>query len=85
MAPSGRPWWARLLVSLGTGLGVGLLVALVLTLLDLYQSGHGQQPLGRPWLDVEALGVHLGRADVLFLAAAVLGVGLTWRKTASGA
>jgi H+/Cl- antiporter ClcA len=85
MARSGRSLWARLLVSLAGGLGAGLLAALVLTLLDLYQSGHGQQPLSRPWLDVAALGVHLSRADVLFLTAAVVGVGLTWRKTASSA
>jgi hypothetical protein len=77
--------WARLLVSLGAGFGVGLLVALVLTLLDLYLSGHGQQPLSRPWLEVEELGIHLSRADVLFLAAALVGVGVTWRKTASSA
>jgi hypothetical protein len=83
MPPSERPFGVRLLVSLGAGFGVGLLVALALTLLDLYQSGHGQQPLSRPWLDIEALGIHLSRADVLFLTAAMVGVGLTWRKTGS--
>jgi hypothetical protein len=60
-----------------------MMAALVLALLDLYQSGHGQAPLSRPWLDVETLGVHLSRADALFLTAAVFGTGLTWRKTAS--
>jgi hypothetical protein len=85
MAPSGRrTWWLRLLVSLGAGLGFGVLVAMVLTVLDLYQAGHGQLPLSRPWLQVTGLGVHLSRADVVFLFAAVLGAGLTWRGTAAG-
>ena len=79
-----RTWWARLLVSLGTGLGVAVLVALVLTILDLYLAGHGIPPIGRPWLDVEQLGIHLSRADVMFLGAAVLGAGITWRGSAEG-
>jgi hypothetical protein len=34
-----RTWRVRLLVSLGSGVGLALLVALVLTVLDLYQAG----------------------------------------------
>jgi hypothetical protein len=78
-----RTWWARLLVSLGAGLVVAVLVALGLTIVDLYQAGHGMPPIGRPWLDVEQLGVHLSRADIVFLVAAVLGAGFTWRGTAA--
>lgn len=84
MAPPTRTWWIRLLVSLGAGFGCGVLVAITLTVLDLYLTGHGQQPLGRPWLDLEQLGVHLSRADVVFLLAAVLGAGFTWHRTARG-
>ena len=79
-----RNWWVRLLVSLGAGFGVGVLAALVLTVVDLYQAGHGQPLLSRPWLEVSDLGVHLSRADVVFLLAGVLGAWLTWRGTAAG-
>jgi hypothetical protein len=71
-------------MSLGTGLGFGVLVAMALTILDLYQVGHGQLALSRPWLDVARLGIHLSRADVVFLLALVLGAGLAWRGTAAG-
>lgn len=35
------------------------------------------------WIVAE-LGVHLSRADVVFLVAAVLGAALTWRGIAAG-
>jgi hypothetical protein len=78
-----RTWWVRLLVSLGAGVGVAVLAALILTVVDLYQAGHGQPLLSRPWLEVSDLGVHLSRADIVFLLAAVLGAWLTWRGTAT--
>jgi hypothetical protein len=82
--PRSRTWWARLLGSLGTGLGSAILLALALTVVDLYQAGHGQVQLSRPWLDFEGLGVHLSRADAVCLLGAVLGAALTWRGTAAG-
>ena len=80
--PRRRTWWARLLGSLGAGLGSAVLVAMALTVVDLYQAGHGQLLLSRPWLDVDRLGVHLSRADAVCLLAGVLGAALTWRGTA---
>jgi hypothetical protein len=82
--PRRRTWWTRLLGSLGAGLGSALLVAMALTVVDLYQAGHGQLLLSRPWLDVERLGVHLSRADAVCLLAGVVGTALTWRGTAPG-
>jgi hypothetical protein len=79
-----RTWWVRLLVSLGAGLAGAVVVAIALTVVDLYLTGHGLRSLSRPWLDVEQLGVHLSRADVVFLLAAVIGAALTWRGTAPG-
>jgi hypothetical protein len=58
-----------------------VVVAIALTVADLYLAGHGKPTLGRPWLDIDGPGVHLSRADVLFFVAAVLGAGLTWRRT----
>jgi hypothetical protein len=77
--PPQRAWWSRLLVSLGAGLGLGVLVAVVLAVVDLYLGGHGLPLLGRPWLDLDALGVHLSRADLMFLLAVLLGAALAWR------
>jgi hypothetical protein len=85
MAPArGRTWWARLLGSLGAALGSAVLLALALTVVDLYRAGHGQLLLGRPWLEWEGLGVHLSRADAVCLLGAMLGAALTWRGTAAG-
>jgi hypothetical protein len=75
--------WVRLLGSLGAGLGSVVLLAMALTVVDLYQAGHGQLLLSRPWLDVEGLGVHLSRADAVCLLAAVLGAALMWRGTSA--
>jgi hypothetical protein len=82
--PRRRTWWARLLGSLGAALGSAVLLALALTVVDLYQAGHGQLPLSRPWLELEGLGVHLSRADAVCLLGAMLGAALTWRGTAAG-
>jgi hypothetical protein len=82
--PRRRTWWARLLGSLGAALGSAVLLALALTVVDLYQAGHGQLLLSRPWLGWEGLGVHLSRADAVCLLGAMLGAALTWRGTAAG-
>jgi hypothetical protein len=79
-----RRWWVRLLGSVGAGLGSAVLAALALPVVDLYQAGHGQLLLSRPWLDVERLGVHLSRADAVCLLAGVLGAALGWRATVPG-
>ena len=73
-----------MLVSLGAGLAFGLLVAIALTVVDLYLAGHGRRSLSAPLLDVPPLGIHLSLADVLFLGAAVFGAAITWRRTAGG-
>jgi hypothetical protein len=81
--PPRRTWWVRLLGSLGAGLGSAILLAIALTVVDLYQAGHGQLLFSRPWLDLEGLGVHLSRADAVCLLGAVIGAALTWRGTST--
>ena len=70
----------RLLASLGAGLALGVLVAILLTVADLYLTGHGRPALGAPLIDVAPLGIHLSLADLLFLCAVVFGAVVTWRR-----
>jgi hypothetical protein len=66
------------------GFGTAILAAIALALVDLYLSGHGLRPLGSPWLDWPAAGVHLSRADVILLGAVQLAAAVTWRQSATG-
>ena len=82
--PATRPWWLRLLVSLGAGAVFGVLVALALAVVDLYLSGHGHRPISSPLVDWAAWGVHLSLADAIFLGAVAAGAVITWRRMAQG-
>jgi hypothetical protein len=84
MAPSQREWWVRLLISLGAGFGIAVLVAIAFTVVDIYLAGHDRPLLGRPWIDLDALGIHLSRADVAILLSGVLATGFAWRQTTRG-
>jgi hypothetical protein len=44
--------------------------AIVLAILDIYQTGHGRASLSRPWIDASF--VHLSRADVVLLVAVLM-------------
>jgi hypothetical protein len=79
-----RPWWVRLLISLGAGMAFGVAVAIALAVLDLYLAGHGQRQLGGPFIDVARWGIHLSLADILFLCAVVFAAAITWRRTPGG-
>jgi hypothetical protein len=74
----------RLLLSLAVGLGTALAVALALTVLDLFLTGHALGSMTKPLLDWPGLGVHLSLADMVMLGAAVLAAGFTWRRTPRG-
>ncbi len=83
-SPPKRPWWIRLLLSFGAGIGSALVVAIAITVVDLYLTGHGMAPLDAPLLDWPAAGIHLSLADVIFLGAAALAAAFTWRRTSAG-
>lgn len=71
--------WRRLLlrvvVALAAALGAALLLALGLTLLDLYQTGHSRPSLSR----MEIPGLSMSVADVIFTVGVLLSAALTFR------
>jgi hypothetical protein len=79
-----HPWWVRLLLSFGAGVGSAVVVAIAITIVDLYLAGHGMAPLNAPLVNWPAAGIHLSLADAIFLGAAALAAAITWRRTAAG-
>jgi hypothetical protein len=77
-----RPWWIRLLLSFGAGLASAVIVAVAISVVDIYLTGQGMAPLNSPLLDWSDAGIHLSLADVIFLAAAAIAAAITWRRTA---
>ena len=80
-----RPWWVRLLLSFAAGAGSTLVVAIAITVVDLYLTGHGMTPLNEPLVNWSAAGIHLSLADLIFLGAGALAAAITWRRTATAA
>lgn len=74
----------RLFLSVIVGLGTAVIVALALTLVDLYLTGHALWSITFPLVDWPALGVHLSLADGLMLISAALAAGLTWSRFSRG-
>ena len=78
-----RSWWIRLLLSFGAGAASALVVAIGITVVDLYLTGHGMAALNDPLVNWSAAGLHLNLADILFLVAAALAAAITWRRTST--
>jgi len=57
-------------VGLAAGFATAIILAIVLTVVDLYLSGHGRPMLSRAWLSVPAWGISMSRADTIFLGGA---------------
>ena len=83
-AAAKRSWWVRLLLSFGAGVASALVVAIAISVVDLYLTGHGMAPLDAPLLDWSSAGIHLSLADIIFWGAAALAAAVTWRLTAAG-
>ena len=71
----------RFVLSVLVGFGAFVGTALVVTIVDLYLSGHGMQQLSSAWIDWKSSGVRMSRADVLCLSAFVLMAAISWRLT----
>ena len=74
------------IVTLASAISATILAAVVLAVVDLYMTGHGGDPIGRPWIEWFSF-VHLSRADVLLYAATLIGgiVGFLFARGAVGA
>jgi hypothetical protein len=63
------------------GVGSAVLIALSITIIDLYLAGHGLRPLSAPWLDSPAAGMHLSLADLILLGVGMLAGVIAWILT----
>lgn len=70
-----RRFLLRVAVALAAALGAALLLALGLTLLELYQTGHSRPSLSR----MEIPGLSMSVADVIFTVGVLLTAALTFR------
>jgi hypothetical protein len=66
-------------VTVATGFATAIVFAIILTVADIYVTGHGGRTITGPFLDWPALGVHLSPADVGMLAASAIAAGIAWR------
>lgn len=69
----------RIVLTLSVGAATAILSALIITIVDIYLSGHGYAGLTREYLTWSAAGVHLSMGDIIMLATALLAAMLTWR------
>ena len=68
----------RLGISAGAGVAAAIAAALLLTVLDLYLTGHGHGSVTREVITWTNAGVHLSIADVAMLMTGMMVAVLTW-------
>jgi len=68
----------RLGLSAATGIGAGVVVALIVTVLDLYLTGHGYGSITREVITWEPGGVHLSIGGVCMLSTIFVVAVVTW-------
>lgn len=68
----------RLAISAAAGIGGGIAAALIVTVIDLYVTGHGYASITREVLTLAQAGVHLSVGDVAMLITALVGALATW-------
>ena len=74
----------RLGISTAAGMAAAVAAALLVTVLDLYLTGHGHGSVTREVITWAHAGVHLSIADLGMLMAAVVVAVLTWYLVGSG-
>jgi hypothetical protein len=68
----------RLGVSAAAGIGTAVVAALVVTVIDLYVTGHGYGSITREVITWGPGGVHLSIGDVCMLVAVIVVSSSTW-------
>lgn len=75
----------RLGISTAAGIGAAVVAALVVTVIDLYVTGHGYGSITREVITWVPGGVHLSIGDVGMLFAVIVVSVSTWYFTGRGA
>ncbi len=74
----------RLGISASAGIGAAVVAALVITLIDLYVTGHGHGSITREVVTWEPAGVHLSIGDMAMLVAMIVVAASTWHFIGRG-
>jgi hypothetical protein len=74
----------RLGISTAAGMAAAVAAALLVTMLDLYLTGHGHGSVTREVITWAHAGVHLSIADVGMLVTGIVVAVLTWYLAGSG-
>jgi hypothetical protein len=75
----------RLGISTAAGIGAGVVAVLIVTVLDLYFTGHGYGSITREVITWAPAGVHLSVGDLGMLMTVVVVAVLTWYRAGHGA
>ncbi len=75
---------ARLGISTAAGMAGAVLAALLVTVLDLYLTGHGHASVSREVITWTHAGVHLSIADLGMLMTGIVVAALTWHLAGRG-
>ena len=70
----------RLALSAAAAIGAAVVAALVLTIADLYLTGHGHASISREIIAWPPAGIYLSLADVLMLLAAAATAIVAWLR-----
>jgi len=69
---------SRLGISAGAGIAAGVVVAIIVTVIDLYLSGHGYGSITREFITWAPAGVHLSIGDLCMLVTMAVFAVATW-------
>jgi hypothetical protein len=75
----------RLGISTAAGIGAGVVAAVIVTVIDLYVTGHDYGSITREVITWAQAGVHLSIGDLAMLITVVVVAGLTWYLAGHGA
>jgi len=75
----------RLGISAAAGIGAAVVAALIVTVIDLYVTGHGYGSITREVISLAQAGVHLSIGDLGMLITAIAVAVSTWYLVGNGA